>query len=162
MTETEFTAFVRVDDRLIHGQVVTSWVKSLSTRRIWVVSDRARQEPIEVILLKSSVPPFLALEVLSVQEAASAKLESHTLILLERLQDAVTLCRAGMPIRDINVGGLRYQPGRVGLSKSVYVGPEDAAALRALRALGVNAAIRVLPSDRRVDAYARLEQKWPS
>ena len=161
MTAMEFTAFVRVDDRLIHGQVVTSWVKSLSTRRIWVVSDRARQEPIEIILLKSSVPPFLALDVLSVQEAVDACLESHTLILLERLQDAVTLCRAGMPIRDINVGGLRYQPGRVGLSKSVYVGPEDVVALHALQALCVDTEIRVLPSDRRLDAYARLAQRWP-
>ncbi|WP_067930312.1 PTS system mannose/fructose/N-acetylgalactosamine-transporter subunit IIB [Alicyclobacillus kakegawensis] len=156
--------FVRVDDRLIHGQVVTTWVRSLGVRTIWVMSDRAANEPIEVVLLKSSVPSHLDLEVFTVEQTVDAwqrrRPSGPVLLLAEFLQDVLYLCERGVNIDQINLGGMRYKPGYAALSKAVYVGEAEAAALQALEARGVEAYIRVVPSDTKVDAYERLRQRW--
>lgn len=155
--------FVRVDDRLIHGQVVTTWVKSLGVKNIWVMSDRAASEPIEVILLKSSVPSHLHLEVYTVAQTIAAW-QRHTggavLLLAEYVQDMVTLAQGGVRVDEINLGGMRYRPGYKALSKAVYVGDAEAAALQTLQQQGVQAWIRVVPSDTKTDAYERLRQRW--
>lgn len=154
---------VRVDDRLIHGQVVTTWVRSLGVKTIWVVSDRAANEPIEIILLKSSVPSHLTLQVYSVGEAIQAwqaPSSATILMLAETVQDVVPLVEAGLPIETIDLGGMRYHAGYVALSKAVYVGAAETAALEALRNHQVAAWIRVVPSDTKVDAYERLKQRW--
>lgn len=154
---------VRVDDRLIHGQVVTTWVRSLGVKTIWVVSNRAANEPIEIILLKSSVPSHLTLDVYSVEEAVKAwqgQSSANILLLAEYVQDVVPLVEAGMPLESIDLGGMRYHAGYVALSKAVYVGAAEAAALEALRNHKVAAWIRVVPSDTKVDAYERLRQRW--
>lgn len=160
---TQEGLFVRVDDRLIHGQVVTTWVKSLGTKSIWVMSDRAANEPIEVILLKSSVPSHLSLEVYTVAETATAWKHHQTgqvLLLAEYIQDVVRLCDAGVELTEINLGGMRYRPGYVALSKAVYVGQEEAESLRTLEQRKVRSLIRVVPSDPKIDAYERLRQRW--
>jgi len=158
---------VRVDDRLIHGQVVTVWVRGLNVKQIWVVSDRAANEPIEVILLKSSVPAHLSLEVYTAAEAIAAwtagghkRLTSALLILTETIGTVIALIRAGIPIDVVNIGGIRYKPGRTALSKAVYMGEEEIQALHELESLGVPAHIRILPSDAKVDAYEKARQKW--
>lgn len=155
--------FVRVDDRLIHGQVVTTWVKSLGVKNIWVMSDRAANEPIEVILLKSSVPSHLHLEVYTVTQTIAASKRQVTgsvLLLAEFVQDVVTLSEAGLVLGEINLGGMRYRPGYKALSKAVYVGDAEATALQTLQQQGVQAWIRVVPSDAKTDAYERLRQRW--
>lgn len=155
--------FVRVDDRLIHGQVVTTWVRSLGVSTIWVMSDRAANEPIEIILLKSSVPSHLKLEVFTVLQTAQA-LERHSggtvLLLAEYLQDVVRLHAMGVPLDEINLGGMRYRPGYVSLSRAIYVGDREVDSLRTLQEQGIPSWIRVVPSDAKTDAYERLEQRW--
>ena len=156
------TIHVRVDDRLIHGQVVTTWVRSFGVKVIWVVSDRAANEPIEVILLKSSVPPHLSLEVFTVEQAVKTW-RNHAgldvLLLAEDVRDVVELCGQGIPLQSVDLGGMRYHPGYIALSKAVYVGEGEAQALGQLRDMGVSAWIRVVPSDAKVDAYERLRQR---
>lgn len=155
--------FVRVDDRLIHGQVLTTWVKSLGVKTIWVMSDRAANEPIEVILLKSSIPKHLALEVFTVEQVAHAFAKhkgGQVLLLAELVQDVLRLSEFGVVMSEINLGGMRYHPGYVALSKAVYVGDDEALALQHLESKGVGAFIRVVPSDAKIDAYNRLKQRW--
>jgi mannose/fructose/N-acetylgalactosamine-specific phosphotransferase system component IIB len=155
--------FVRVDDRLIHGQVVTTWVKSLGVKTIWVMSDRAANEPIEIILLKSSVPSHLNLEVYTIEQAAHAWRGYHggpVLLLAEFVQDVVRLCEQGVLLTEINLGGMRYHPGYVALSKAIYVGETEAGSMQELEHRGVLAWIRVVPSDAKIDAYDRLRQRW--
>lgn len=155
--------FIRVDDRLIHGQVVTTWVKSLRVNTIWVMSDRAASEPIEVILLKSSVPSHLSLEVYTVEQTAAAcrmQRSGKVLLLAEFVQDVVKLVECGVELNDVDLGGMRYRPGYVALSKAVYVGAAEVESLQTLQQHGVRAWIRVVPSDAKMDTYDRLRQRW--
>jgi len=162
MATSEPGLFVRVDDRLIHGQVVTTWVRHLSTSVIWVVSDRARAEPIEVVLLKSSVPPDLTLEVYSLQEAASAwtRFSGRRLLLLfERLEDVVQAFDLHVPVCSVNLGGLRYRPGSVALTKAVYIGESESHSLQHMETRGIRTTIQMLPHDRKIDVYELFRGK---
>lgn len=159
MTNIADNLFIRIDDRLIHGQVMTTWVRSLSSKSIWVVSDRAASEPLEIILLKSSVPAHMSLEVYTVEQALIAFERPpavKTLVLMERLQDVAALCSKQDSIRDVNLGGLRYRPGKESLSKSVYVSPEEKLCLKQLDESGVKVWVQIVPSDAKFLAVERL------
>lgn len=161
MSDKVSSPFVRIDDRLIHGQVVTTWVQARGSRMIWIVSDRAASEPIEVMLLESSVPRHLALRVFTVedcQQALQTTPMDGLMILVERLQDAVTLCRACPVIRELNLGGLRYRPGKVGISRSVYLDDEDREQLWVLSALEVRVTLQIVPSDPVVSVFDKLKR----
>lgn len=150
---------LRIDDRLIHGQVVTTWVQYVGAKRIFIVSDRAVAEPLEVILLKSSVPRHLLLEVWSMQTALDqlvTTFDTATIILVERVADALTLCKHFSWIRHVNVGGLRYQPDRHSLNRAVYVTPEDVVELLEIEELGVEVSLQIVPSDAKVALRDRL------
>lgn len=155
--------YFRVDDRLIHGQVVTQWVKALGTSTIWVISDRAAAQPIEVTLLKSSVPPHMSLQVFRVQDALaqwSRQEEDHLLILTEGLEEVIQLHDGGFPIGEVNIGGMRYRPGRKGLNRAVYMGEPEVQLLQEMEARGIDAFIRIMPTDSKVNAYERTRRKW--
>lgn len=151
--------FVRIDDRLIHGQVVTAWVRALGTRTIWVVSDRAASEPLEIILLQSSVPRHLSLSVLTVAaflRELERQLPDKVMILLERIEDALTLCSHCEHIREVNLGGLRYRPGKLSVSRSVYVDVGEVNDLRQLADSGVQVFLQIVPYDPKVSVMDKL------
>jgi mannose/fructose/N-acetylgalactosamine-specific phosphotransferase system component IIB len=151
--------FIRVDDRLIHGQVVTTWVQSLGTKSIWVISDRAAEEPLEVILLQSSVPRQLTLEVLTVSEALerlSQQQPEKTLVLMERVQDVLTLSKVFPWIKDVNLGGLRYRPGKINISRAVYLLPEEVDILIELEVLGIRVSLQTVPTDAKVSVFDKI------
>lgn len=159
MPSTNPTVFIRVDDRLIHGQVVTSWVQFLSTKTIWVISDRAAEEPLEIILLQSSVPRHLTLEVLTVNQAVerlSERSPDKTLFLMEELQDVYTLCQSFEWLRDVNLGGLRYRPGKVSISKAVYLEAKEIHILEQLQGLGTQVWLQVVPTDPKVSVFDKI------
>lgn len=161
MNLTDETVFLRIDDRLIHGQVITTWLKSLGSKVIYVVSNRAAAEPLEIILLKSSIPAHLSLEVFPTAVAVDKLdhlIQQKTLILLERIEDALAICQAHPGIRNVNLGGLRYSPGKTGLNRAVYVSPEEALQLKQLGELGVNVWLQIVPTDPKVLATDQLHR----
>lgn len=155
--------FLRVDDRLVHAQVVLTWVKALRAKSIWVVSDRAAAQPIEVMLLKNSAPPEISVEVLAVQPALHRWTQQPVdglLILTEGLRDVVQLHDGGLPLQEVNLGGLRYRRGTIALNRAVYVDAADMETLRQMQSRNLPAFLAMLPSDKKVNVYERARRKW--
>ncbi len=142
----------RVDDRLIHGQVVVGWVRALEANVIVVADDVVAADPMQKMILPLAVPPQIQVEILPVHEAArrlkAGEFEAQRVVLLfSSLTSALVFVKAGGHLSDLNVGGLRQSPGRLPISVSVAVGPEDVTCVRALDALGVVIELRMLPAD---------------
>ena len=142
----------RVDDRLIHGQVVVGWARALDADCLMVANDAVAADPMQRTLLPMAVPPQMKVTILRVREAAEAiasgKLPGERAILLfTSLGDALLYKRAGGPLPELNVGGIRLAPGRQPLRTAVALGPEDVAAARALAADGTALNIRMVPGD---------------
>jgi PTS system mannose-specific IIB component len=153
---------MRVDDRLIHGQVVEGWIPFLKVDLVIVVSDAAASDEIQTALMKMALPPSVGLLVLPVAEAAaslnSPKLASRSaLVLVPGPAEALALVEKGVTLDRINVGGLHYTVGKVQLGRALFLDEKDRLALRALAAKGIRLEGRALPGDAEEDLTAALE-----
>ena len=153
---------LRIDDRLIHGQVVEGWVPFLKVDLVIVVSDTAAGDEIQTALMKMALPAAVGLLVLSVIEAGavlkSEKISARSaLVLVPSPSEALALVENGVAIKRINVGGLHHTVGKVQLGRALFLDEKDRLALRALAAKGVRLEGRALPADAEENLSAVLE-----
>lgn len=142
----------RVDDRLIHGQVVIAWGHRLHPHRIWVVDAAAAADPWERDLLRSAAPD-VEVRVVGVAEAAAAwgdeaAAEGAAMLLLRDLGTALALVEAGAAVASFNLGGLHYAPGKTRVNDYVFLSDEDRETARTLLARGVSLLVQDVPASR--------------
>ncbi|MBI5554747.1 MAG: PTS sugar transporter subunit IIB [Elusimicrobia bacterium] len=143
---------VRIDDRLIHGQVVAGWVKAIKANHIMVVNDKVARDQMQRVLLSMAVPNHLKLSILSLEEAATVLKQGipeddRVIILLNSPQDALSLVEKKVPLQSINVGGIHYCEGKKQILKTVCVDMEDIEALYQLERKGIALEGRIVPTD---------------
>lgn len=149
-------ALYRVDERLIHGQVVVGWGNQLHPQRIVVVDDGLAQSEWEQELYTLGLPPDLVTEFVPV-EAARERLRAwrasgEVVILLTRNVETMRrLARAGaLAGEDVNIGGIHHAPGRNEVLPYVFLSEDESEQLRALAREGAHVSARDLPGARRV------------
>ena len=142
----------RIDDRLIHGQVVIAWGQRLRPRRIWVVDDPSAASAWEADLLRSAAPEA-EVQVVTVAAAAAAyageaEAPGGAFLLVRDLSTARALAEAGAAIPAFTLGGIHYAPGKKKLNEYVYLDDADRADARALLARGVALEVQDVPATR--------------
>jgi mannose/fructose/N-acetylgalactosamine-specific phosphotransferase system component IIB len=142
----------RVDDRLIHGQVVLAWGHRYHPKRIWVVDDAAAANAWECELLGASAPG-VEVRVTTVAHAAAeyareAAADGEAFLLVRDLGTALALVEAGASIPSFNLGGLHYAPGKDKVNEYVYLGGSDREAARRLHERGVKLEVQDVPAAR--------------
>ncbi|HJW21972.1 MAG TPA: PTS sugar transporter subunit IIB [Candidatus Limnocylindrales bacterium] len=146
---------VRVDDRLIHGQVVAIWLKALGARRIVIVDDRTARDDFLREILELASPPGVPVEVLEV-EPGIARVRGlvndpePVFVLMRSPVTAVQLREAGIEFPLLNVGGIGAGPGRKPLYRNISASPEEIAAMQRLEAMGTKVELRIVENDRPV------------
>lgn len=145
---------VRVDDRLIHGQVVIAWGGRMRPARIWVADDAIAASDWERELLTSAAPDA-EVRVGSIADVAAAwggevVAEGAAFLLVRDLPGALALHRAGAGFDRLNLGGLHYAPGKTKVNEYVYLDDRDREAARALAARGVALEVQDVPAARPV------------
>lgn len=154
----------RVDERLIHGQVVVGWGSHLHPDRIVVVDDELAGSEWEQELYQLGLPPEIASEFTTIAAARAAigtwQQNRERVILLTR--DAQTMLRlaTGGLLRnaDVNIGGIHHAPGRRQVLPYVYLSAAEETALRQLVAEGARVAARDLPNARGVPVEQMLQE----
>uniref|UniRef100_UPI00403F9433 PTS system mannose/fructose/N-acetylgalactosamine-transporter subunit IIB n=1 Tax=Candidatus Enterococcus willemsii TaxID=1857215 RepID=UPI00403F9433 len=154
----------RIDDRFIHGQVLTKWVKLRPISRIIIVSDAVAQDEMRKTLILSVAPANVKASAVSVDKMVRAYqspryAEDTVMLLFENPEDIVDLVQKGVPLKEINVGGMRFERDRQQITKAVSVSPKNIAAFKKLHELGVKLELRQLPGDTSVDFYKELVAK---
>lgn len=142
----------RVDDRLIHGQVVIAYGERLHPQRIWVADDAAAASAWERDLLLSAAPG-IEVRVVTVAEAAAAyaaeaAAPGGAFLLVRDLAAARALVEAGAALPALNLGGLHYAPGKSKVNEYIYLDDGDRDAARALLARGVALEVQDVPATR--------------
>jgi mannose/fructose/N-acetylgalactosamine-specific phosphotransferase system component IIB len=142
----------RIDDRLIHGQVLVAWGARLSPARIWLVDDEVARSDWERQVYEEAAPG-IGVTVASVGDAAAAWAAEQAapgaaFLLVRSLATALRLVEAGAGVRTFNVGGLHYAPGKAKLNEYVYLDDADRAAARSLLARGVALEAQDVPASR--------------
>jgi mannose/fructose/N-acetylgalactosamine-specific phosphotransferase system component IIB len=143
---------VRVDDRLIHGQVVIAWGARLVPQRIWVVDDVSAANAWERDLLASGAPG-VDVRVVTVEEAAAGWATETTaaggaFLILRDLRTAWALVEAGARFPVLNLGGLHYAPGKTKVNEYVYLDDDDRAIARRLIGAGMRLEVQDVPASR--------------
>lgn len=146
----------RIDERLIHGQVVVGWGERLHMDRIVVVDDELSQSAWEQELYRLGVPPPIEAVFVSVDEARAAfpqwKSDPHRIIVLAR--DVPTLRRLaeGGLLRgeEVNLGGIHHADGRERVLPYLFLNDGERDSLRELGEMGLLLSARDLPGSRAV------------
>ena len=147
---------LRIDDRLIHGQVATSWAKAVKCEAIFAISDEVANDELRKELLLQIVPPHLKAYVIPVDKAIKVynnpKYASRNILMLvTKPEDAVRLIEGGLRIDTINVGGMTHKEGNKQLSDAVTVNPSNVAAFKKLLDMGVKLSLQKVAVNKPVE-----------
>lgn len=154
---------LRIDDRLLHGQVVYSWKAALSYNAVVIASNEVAKDETRIMALKMSCPDGVRLAIRSIEEAAKVlnnpKLgPMKVFVLCSTPKDAYELLQLIDETPVLNVGGMQMHDGKVLLSPAVYVSKEDIEYLDKIQDSGIEIEVRQVPTDN-VRNYNDLKNK---
>jgi PTS system N-acetylgalactosamine-specific IIB component len=144
---------VRVDNRLLHGQVLETWIPRLEASLVVVADDQAAGSALARAAMTLCVPPDLPVQVEPLAQVRFADLAAAAgpvLVLVREVAGLVRASQLGLtpalcPV--LNVGNVHFAPGRRPVTPSVFLSAEEIEALRVLAAEGFRIEVRAIPSD---------------
>lgn len=143
---------IRIDDRLIHGQVATRWSTVLGVSRIMVANDEVAADEMQKGILRMVAPPGIATSIISKEKAATNILADKyaaqkVLMVLKNPIDALDLMEKGLEIKEINVGNMAKRDETVQIKKSISITKEEYDAFKELMNRGVKLTARMVPDE---------------
>ena len=153
---------VRIDDRLIHGQVVVGWRSSLKPDCILLCSNEVANSDWQRTIYMSAVPDDIQAAVLTLKETIQALLddkflEERVILLVDTPQSIVDLIDAGVSITEVNVGGMHFRPGKNQIAPFIFVDEKDIQNFRILYEKNINLDGRDVPTRQSVDIARALK-----
>jgi len=155
----------RVDERLVHGQVLVGWVPHLGARRVVVADDEAARSPLARAAMTLALPPGVEAAVdpvRAVDWAALAASSDPVLVVLRGVPEVEEALAAGMtPERApvLNLGNVHYAQGRRRVTPSLFLSVAEMEGLRRLAAAGFRVEARAVPLDAPID-LAEIDRRW--
>lgn len=147
--------WTRIDDRLIHGQVMTMWIQHSSANEVVIVDDGVAKDSFIQMIMKSSVPAKISLKIFNISDAIEylngEDNGKKIFILVKTPGTLVALTDAGIKIDMINVGGIGAKAGRKTLYKNISTSEQENKDLRNLIDKGIKVMFRVVVSDSEED-----------
>ncbi len=152
----------RIDDRLIHGQVVTTWSKETKCERIIVCNDEISRDTIRKTLLTQVAPPGITASVVDIDKAIRVYnnpkyAEARALLLFTNPTDVLRMVEGGVGITSVNIGGMSFKEGKRQITKAVSVNDQDVKAFQELHNRGVELEIRKVTTDSKLDLMSVLQ-----
>lgn len=148
---------VRIDDRLIHGQVMTKWSKGLGTNAIYVIdNETASDDFMKDIYINTNSSSGLKIDVLSTDEVVEKwqqdQFGNDNVILLFKNISAVksVLDKDVLPVEKLNVGGISKKPDAKFVIPSVGLNQADAEKLKEIEAKGIEVYFQTVPDSKKV------------
>jgi len=147
---------IRIDDRLVHGQVTIGWGNLIKPDRILLVSDEIAEDEWQKDLFTSCCPFNISISIMDVQNAADALLKgefenSKVILLTETPSVVVDLMKKGLSFKKVNIGGMHFKPDKKKLLSFVYVDDEDIKAFQYLKEHNVELSCQELPQVKKQD-----------
>jgi PTS system mannose-specific IIB component len=142
----------RIDNRLIHGQVLETWLPYVHANCLVVANDDISASPLKRMMMEASVPSRVRVEIGSVAEIAGLFEqgefdELRVLLLFATTADSLEALKAGLKFDRLNLGNLHAGQGKAQFSCTVYLDPEDVENLEQIDQAGVEISARCLPGD---------------
>jgi mannose/fructose/N-acetylgalactosamine-specific phosphotransferase system component IIB len=153
---------VRVDNRLIHGQVVEAWLPHLKVSRVVVADDEAAESPLVRAAMALAVQSAIEVQISPLSQVDFATVSRDAVKTLVLLRDvaAVPFVQAqGLKLEHLNLGNVHFGTGRRKVSPSVFLSEQEMQALQRLVQQGVRVEARAVPSEKPVE-LTELQERW--
>lgn len=142
----------RIDTRLLHGQVATSWTKSTNPTRIIVVSDNVSEDALRKSMIMEAAPPGVKAHVVPIWKMAEIFEDprfgdTRAMLLFETPQDALELIEKGADLKEINLGSMAHSQGKAYVTSTVSMGKEDVETFEKLLDKGIKIDVRKVPAN---------------
>lgn len=146
---------LRIDDRLVHGQVALTWTPSLGAEYLLVANDKTAKDEFVKMTMNLAKPAGTKLLIKSVDDAAVFLNDPRSkpmkiLVLVNSVQDAQKLVQQVAEIQSVNFGGIRGKDGSKLISKAVAVTEADIAVIREMASQGIELELRQVPTDKKI------------
>ncbi len=143
---------VRVDHRLIHGQVSFAWTKQVEADCILIASDDLVKDELKMSVMRMAKPSDVKLVMKNIDDSALSLNLGQTdkyrlLVLCESIKDVYSLIKKTNCIHEVNLGGTKSDPHRKQISKAVHVSEEDVSMIRELNEQGIQLNVQLVPND---------------
>jgi len=140
--------FARVDDRLIHGQIVQAWLPQLNVDEVIIPCTQRNRTVLNRGLLRLSLPYEYELSFLEPAQIArhAATSKRRIFLLMESLEDFKDLVTDGVKIKSVNIGGMHFKEGARKLADNVFLAPTDKQLLKLIHDLGICIETRAVPN----------------
>ena len=151
---------LRVDHRLLHGQVAFSWTSHLGADCILLASDSLLNDELRLTTVKIARPPGIRLVAKNINDSIQAVKSGVTdkyklFIVTDTIEDAARIARE-CQVKSINLGGTKSAKDKTKLSKAIYVTEHEKEVLRELIQEGIELNIQMIPSEKRISAESVL------
>ena len=138
--------------RLLHGQVATGWTRSTNPDRIIVVSDTVCKDKLRTNMIKQAAPSGVKVHVIPIANMVKANNDprfgdTRAMLLFESVEDALAAIKAGVEVKELNLGSSAYKEGKVNVTKALSFNQSDVDAIKELQKLGVKLDVRGVPND---------------
>lgn len=142
----------RVDTRLLHGQVATTWTKSTQPTRIIVVSDAVARDNLRKNMIEQAAPPGVKANVVPISKMIQVAKDprfgaTKAMLLFETPQDALKAIEGGVEIKELNIGSMAHSVGKVVVNKAIAMDQDDVRTLEKLKEMGITFDVRKVPAD---------------
>ncbi|MEH7106395.1 PTS sugar transporter subunit IIB [Bacillus sp. JJ1764] len=148
---------LRVDHRLLHGQVAFSWTQTLGADCILIANDDVPVNELRKATIKLAKPQGVRLVIKNIEESIAALQSGVTdkyklFIVVESVADAEKIVSAYPNIKQVNLGGIKSKDGARNISKAVNLLPEEEVLVKKMIGQGVEVEIRQVPNDKKIQA----------
>jgi mannose/fructose/N-acetylgalactosamine-specific phosphotransferase system component IIB len=141
--------FVRIDNRLVHGQVVEGWLPAMKAEEVIVISPDAPKSTLMQKMLRMSLPQNYGLKMFDAAEGAKYLQQAapqKQFILIESIKDLEELLDNGVRVESVNIGNVPYDVGKKDFGNGVFLNEEEVSILKDISQKGVKIDVRALPS----------------
>ncbi len=153
----------RVDFRLMHGQVVTNWIKQVSADAILIVDDKLASDKFLAQVFLMAAPPGIKISIKSMKKAIQGAKEGrynglNLLVLFKSIESAKRAYENGFPLESLQVGGLGNGSNKVMISNEIFLSKEEAEMLENMKNKGLKITLQVTPKDPMIDIEEALKK----
>lgn len=148
--------FIRIDHRLLHGQVVFSWSKSLQINRILVVNDEANNDEFKKMSLELSKPQGIKLNIFTVENTLTkiSKIEAlseNIMMIFGNTKDVRQFCESYSNVKEINYGGIIKKEGSKQFSNAIFLTENEIEDAKVLKSMGIKQFMQQVPTSKKED-----------
>ena len=152
---------VRIDDRLIHGQVMAAWIKNQNATQVVIVDDGVANDEYMIDVLEMAIPEEIAIGIFTKEDGVkffSQGLEERTILLVKGPAALCYLADHGIDLEEVDVGGMGAKSDRKTLYKNISTSEKENQDFRHLLDIGISVYIQVMPQHKPVTIAQFLNQ----